>query len=65
VPQVLTTREIEIVRLVARGLANKEIADQTGLSASTVKRHLENVFGKIGLRTRAAISVWALENDLL
>jgi HD-GYP domain-containing protein (c-di-GMP phosphodiesterase class II) len=68
VPHALTAatrEEVEIIRLVSRGLANKEIAARTNLSASTVERHLENVFDKIGLRTRAAISVWALEHDLL
>jgi HD-GYP domain-containing protein (c-di-GMP phosphodiesterase class II) len=64
-PAALTDREIEIVRMVARGRANKEIAAEFDLSPSTVKRHLENIFGKVKLRTRAAIAVWALENDLL
>lgn len=64
-PAALTDREIEIVRMVARGQANKQIADALDLSPSTVKRHLENIFGKVKLRTRAAIAVWALENDLL
>jgi HD-GYP domain-containing protein (c-di-GMP phosphodiesterase class II) len=65
VPNALAAREVEMVRFIARGLIDKDIAARTGLSASTVKRHLENVFGKVGLRTRAAVSVWALENDLL
>jgi HD-GYP domain-containing protein (c-di-GMP phosphodiesterase class II) len=65
VPGALSEREAEIVRLVARGLSNKEIGARLFISPSTVKRHLENVFPKIGARTRAAVAVWALENDVL
>jgi DNA-binding NarL/FixJ family response regulator len=50
---------------VARGLGNKEIGARLFISASTVKRHLENIFPKIGAHTRAAVAVWALENDVL
>lgn len=55
----LTEREIEVVRLIARGLTNKEIAAQLFISSKTVQRHMENVFGKIGARTRAAVAVFA------
>jgi HD-GYP domain-containing protein (c-di-GMP phosphodiesterase class II) len=65
VPGALSAREAEIVRLVARGLGNKEIGARLFISASTVKRHLENIFPKIGAHTRAAVAVWALENEVL
>jgi HD-GYP domain-containing protein (c-di-GMP phosphodiesterase class II) len=58
----LSSREVEILGCVAQGLANKEIAEQLGISPSTVKRHLENMFEKIGVRTRAAVTIWAIEH---
>ncbi len=61
-PNALTAREAEVVRLVARGLSNKLIASELHVSFATIKRHLENVYDKTGLRTRAALSVWAVEN---
>jgi HD-GYP domain-containing protein (c-di-GMP phosphodiesterase class II) len=63
--QLLSEREQEVLRLVARGHANKQIATQLHISPATVKRHLENTFDKIGVRTRAAATVWALENGCL
>jgi DNA-binding NarL/FixJ family response regulator len=64
-PSALTEREAEVIQLVTRGLSNKLIANELHLSAATIKRHLENVYAKTGQRTRAALSVWALENNLL
>ena len=54
----LSDREIEILRLVATGVSNKEIAYQLGISPNTVKVHLRNVFTKIGAasRTEAALT---------
>jgi DNA-binding NarL/FixJ family response regulator len=49
----LTRRECEVLRLVARGLSNKTIACQLGLSPATVKNHLHIVFGKLGVGGRA------------
>ena len=49
----LTPREAEVLGLLARGLANKEIAQQLGLSVHTVERHLTNLYPKIGSRTEA------------
>jgi DNA-binding CsgD family transcriptional regulator len=53
-PQGLTVRETEIVRLLARGLTNREIADQLCVATGTVRRHLENVFEKLDVHTRTA-----------
>jgi HD-GYP domain-containing protein (c-di-GMP phosphodiesterase class II) len=63
-PNALTTREADVIRHVVRGRSNKEIARALGVSAATVKRHLENVYQKTGQRTRAALSVWAVDNDV-
>jgi LuxR family maltose regulon positive regulatory protein len=48
----LSTRELEVLRLVDRGLSNGEIAKQLCVAPSTVKTHLENVYGKLGVRRR-------------
>jgi DNA-binding NarL/FixJ family response regulator len=48
----LTGREIEVIRLVRRGLTNKEVAKQLGISPSTVKKHLHNVLAKHGIHRR-------------
>jgi DNA-binding NarL/FixJ family response regulator len=48
----LSRREAEILRLVARGMGNKEIADSLRVSEGTVKRHLANAFNKLGASTR-------------
>jgi HD-GYP domain-containing protein (c-di-GMP phosphodiesterase class II) len=61
----LTTREVEVLRLTARGLSNREIAAQLGISDRTVGHHLAHVYDKTGLRTRAGVAVWAVERRLL
>ncbi len=53
-PEVLTTRETEILELVAAGLTNAAIAERLWISPGTVKKHLENVYAKLGVANRAA-----------
>lgn len=60
----LTGREMEIVRLVAKRLSNKEIGTQLEISARTVGTHLANVFDKVGLRDRTALGDLAREHGL-
>jgi len=48
----LSPRECEVALVVARGLANKEIARELGLSEGTVKQHVHNIFLKLGMRSR-------------
>ena len=62
---VLTARELEVVRLVARGLRNKEIADRLSISEGTVKAHLRAIFEKLGVTSRARLVVYARENSLV
>jgi LuxR family transcriptional regulator, maltose regulon positive regulatory protein len=50
----LTRRELEVLRLVARGMSNQEIAASLVLSEHTVHRHVSNVLGKLGVSSRAA-----------
>ena len=63
-PAGLTDREVEVLRLVAAGLTNNEIAAELYLSAKTVSRHLSNIFTKIGVSSRAAATAYAFEHDL-
>lgn len=60
----LTPREFEILRLVAAGRANREIADALFISVPTVKRHLTNIFGKLGLPSRSALTAYAHTHGL-
>ena len=61
----LTPREIEILRLVAVGLRNQQIADQLFISLSTVKRHIANAYGKLGVGGRTEAVARATELNLL
>ena len=61
----LTTREIEVVRLVAAGMTNKAIASALFLSEKTVARHVSNIFAKLGLSSRAAATAYAYEHGLV
>ena len=61
----LTAREIEVLRLVASGGSNREIADELYLSVKTVARHLSNIFCKIGVSSRSAATAFAYEHGLV
>ena len=60
----LTARETEVLRLVSRGRANKEIAADLGLSVHTVERHLTNLFPKIGCRSRTEAAAYAINHGI-
>lgn len=60
-PDALTEREIGVLRLVAQGLANKEIADQLVLSEHTVKTHLRHILDKLHLKSRAQAAAYAVQ----
>ena len=64
-PAGLTEREIEVLRLVANGLTNNEIAARLFLSPKTVSRHLSNIFTKLDVSSRAAATAFAVEHHLL
>jgi DNA-binding NarL/FixJ family response regulator len=59
-PGGLSQREAQVLRLVADGKTNREIADELALSHKTVKRHLDNIFDKLGVSSRAAATAFAL-----
>jgi DNA-binding NarL/FixJ family response regulator len=65
VSAVLTPREIEIVRLVAKGLRNQAIAEQLRISEGTVKVHLHNIYEKLGVDSRVALTNYAREKGLV
>jgi DNA-binding NarL/FixJ family response regulator len=60
--KALSTREQEVLRLVAQGLANKQIGRRLGISERTVKAHLTNVFSALGVSDRTQAALWAREN---
>jgi ATP/maltotriose-dependent transcriptional regulator MalT len=61
----LTTRELEVLRLVATGRTNRAIAGQLGLSEKTVARHIANIFNKLDVSSRAAATAYAFEHHLV
>ena len=63
-PGGLTAREVEVLRLVARGRSNPQVATELVLSEKTVARHLSNIFTKTGVTSRTEAAAWAHEHDL-
>jgi two-component system nitrate/nitrite response regulator NarL len=61
----LTARELEVVTLITEGSTNKHIAETFGISEETVKRHLTNIFNKIGVGNRLELALFALNHNLL
>ncbi|GHJ53305.1 response regulator [Micromonospora chersina] len=61
----LSEREIEVVRAIARGRTNQEIAAELFISLSTVKSHLSGIQTKLGLRNRVEVAAWAWENRVV
>ena len=64
-PANLTSREVEVLRLLARGLSNKEIAEQLVISRKTASNHIEHIYAKLGVSNRARASVFALKHGLM
>jgi HD-GYP domain-containing protein (c-di-GMP phosphodiesterase class II) len=64
-PAGLTDREVEVLALLARGLTNKEIAVRLDISTKTAGHHVQHIFDKAGVTTRAAAALFAMQNDLL
>jgi DNA-binding NarL/FixJ family response regulator len=61
----LTPRELEVVGLITEGSTNKHIAQTFGISEETVKRHLTNIFNKLGVGNRLELALFALNHNLL
>ena len=64
-PAGLSDREVEVLRLVARGRSKREVADALTVSVNTVDTHVRHVYEKIGVATRAGAAIFAMEHDLL
>jgi DNA-binding NarL/FixJ family response regulator len=61
----LTGREVQVLRLVATGRSNQEIATALVISEHTARRHLQNIFAKLGVSSRAAATAYAFQHDLV
>jgi HD-GYP domain-containing protein (c-di-GMP phosphodiesterase class II) len=64
-PGGLTDREVDVVRLLARGCQTKQVARALGISVKTADRHIQNAYAKIGVSTRAGATLFAMEQGLL
>jgi DNA-binding NarL/FixJ family response regulator len=65
VSAILTAREIEVLRLIAQGATNREIATQLTVSEGTVKNHVSNILNRLGLRDRTLAAIYARDKNLL
>jgi DNA-binding NarL/FixJ family response regulator len=61
----LTDREVEVLSYIARGLTNREVGNALFISAKTVGRHVENIYMKAGVSTRAGAAIYAMEHGLV
>ena len=61
----LSTRETEVIRLIAEGLSNKEISARLGLSEKTIKNHISRIFSKLNIYARTQAAVHAIKLGLL
>ena len=64
-PAGLTTRELEVLRLLVRGLSNKEIAEHLVISRKTAGTHVEHIYAKLGVSNRARASLFAMKHGLI
>lgn len=60
----LTPTELRVVQYVARGMANREIAEELNVSQRTIESHVSNMLGKTGLHNRTELARWAIENSM-
>jgi two-component system, NarL family, response regulator LiaR len=63
-PETLTERETDVLRLLTRGYSNKEIAQELGLSQKTIKIHVSNILGKLGVASRTQAALYAIRTGL-
>jgi HD-GYP domain-containing protein (c-di-GMP phosphodiesterase class II) len=64
-PGGLTDRQLEVLRLVARGLSNRQIAARLVVSPRTAERHVQDIYARIGVSTRAGAALYGMQHDLL
>lgn len=61
----MTRRELEVLRAIARGATNRQVAQQIFISEMTVRRHLANIYAKLGVSSRTAAVAWAYQNHIV
>ncbi len=64
-PAQLTDRQVDVLRLLAAGLSNREIAKRLSISSRTAEHHVQDVYAKIGSSTRASAALFAMEHGLI
>lgn len=64
-PGGLTEREVEVLRLIARGATKKTVAEALFISPSTAHTHVVHIYEKLGLNTRAGVALYAMEHGLV
>jgi DNA-binding NarL/FixJ family response regulator len=64
-PRSLTAREVDVLRLLARGQTNRQIAQRLFLSPKTVSNHVEHIYAKLGVSSRAAATLFATQHGLV
>jgi DNA-binding NarL/FixJ family response regulator len=64
-PAGLTSREVEVLRLLVRGHSNREIAEQLVITRKTAGSHVEHIYAKIGVSNRARASLFAMKHGLI
>ena len=64
-PGGLSLREVDVLRLAARGLTTQQIADRLFISPKTTDHHIQHIYNKIGVSTRAAAALWATQHAVV
>ena len=64
-PAALSEREAQVLRLLAAGKTNRDIAEELFISEKTVARHVSNIFDKLGVSSRAGATAWAYQHNLI
>ena len=64
-PGGLTRREVDVLQLAAKGLTTRQIADRLVISPKTADHHIQHIYGKIDVSTRAAAALWAMQHTVV
>ena len=64
-PGGLSRREVDVLTLAARGMTTRQIADRLVISPKTADHHIQHIYAKIGVSTRAAAALWAMQHEVV
>jgi DNA-binding NarL/FixJ family response regulator len=64
-PGGLSRREVDVLQLAARGLTTRQIADRLVISPKTADHHIQHIYNKIAVSTRAAAALWAMQHEIV